>query len=69
MSQAGSFNGNDFQPNINQQPERGDFLQLGRFWHTRERLCMNQDLCQLSMRCMLLGYSFDPWPNSRAPLV
>ena len=51
MSQAGSFNGNDFQPNINQQPERGDFLQLGRFWYTRERLCMNQDLCCACAAC------------------
>ena len=34
MSEVGSFHGNDFQPNINQQPARGDFLQLGRFWHT-----------------------------------
>ena len=53
MSQAGSFNGNDFQPNINQQPATGDFLQLGRFWCTRERLCMNEDVCWACTACCL----------------
>ena len=36
------------------------------FRRTRKRLCVNQVRSFLSMRCMLLGYSFVPRPNSRA---
>ena len=42
-----------FSRTFNQQPDRGDFLQLGRFWHTRERHCMNQDLCWACAACCL----------------
>ena len=72
MGQAGSFNGNDFQPNINQQPERGDFLQLGRFWYTRERLHESRSLLRaaccldtvsitglIAMRAWYSGSSYD----------
>ena len=31
-------------------------LSLARFWHTLERFCMKQ---------VILGYSFEPKPNSR----
>ena len=36
------------------------------FRRTRKRLCVNQVRSLLSMRCMLLGYSFEPRTNSRA---
>ena len=36
------------------------------FRRTRKRLCVNQVRSLLSMRCMLLGYSFEPTTNSRA---
>ena len=42
------------------------FLSLAQFWCTWERLCMNRVRSLLSMRSMLLGYSFEPRPNSRA---
>ena len=42
------------------------FLSLDQFWCTWERLCMNRVRSLLSMRSMLLGYSFEPRPNSRA---
>ena len=35
-------------------------------WRTRQRLCVNRVRSLLSRRCMLLGYSFKPRPNSRA---
>ena len=41
------------------------FLSLVRFWRTRERLCMNRVRSLLSMRGMLLGYSFEPRPSIR----
>ena len=46
-------------------PASRSFLSLARFWRTRERLCMNQVRSLLNMRGMLLGYSFEPRPNSR----
>ena len=42
------------------------FVSLAQFWCTWERLCMNRVRSLLSMRSMLLGYSFEPRPNSRA---
>ena len=39
------------------------FLLLAWFWRTRERLCLNRVKPLLSMRCMLLGYTFEPRPN------
>ena len=36
------------------------------FRRTRKRLCVNQVRSLLSMRCILLGYSFEPRTNSRA---
>ena len=42
------------------------FLSLARFWRIRERLCMTRVRSLLSMRGMLLGYSFKPRPYSRA---
>ena len=41
------------------------FLSLARFWRIRERLCMTRVRSLLSMRGMLLGYSFKPRPYSR----
>ena len=40
------------------------FLSLARFWRIRERLCMTRVRSLLSMRGMLLGYSFKPRPYS-----
>ena len=34
---------------------------------TRETLCIIRIRSLLSMRCMLLGYSLEPRPNSQAP--
>ena len=34
------------------------------FWRTQERLCMKRVRSFLSIRGMLLGYSFEPRPNS-----
>ena len=46
---------------------RGLFQQIlsspARFWLTRERLCVNRVKSLLSMRYMLVGYSFEPRPN------
>ena len=42
------------------------FLLLTRFWFTREGLCMTRVRSLLSMRGMLLGYSFKARPNSCA---
>ena len=44
------------------------FLSLSRFLRTRERLYINRVRSLLSMRYMLLGYSFEPRPytNSHA---
>ena len=42
------------------------FYLLAWFWRTRERLCMNWVRPFLSMRGMLLGYSLEPRPYSRA---
>jgi len=42
------------------------FRSLAWFRRTRKRLCVNQVRSWLSMCCMLLGYSFEPRPNSRA---
>ena len=39
---------------------------LVRFWRTLERICLNRMRSLLSMRCMLLGYSFEPRLKSRA---
>ena len=45
----------------------GAFFSLSRFWRTQERLCiMNRVRSLLSMRCMLLGGSFEPRPNNHA---
>ena len=41
------------------------FLPLSRFWCTR-KIEKNREKSLLSMCCMLLGYSFEPRPNSRA---
>ena len=41
------------------------FLSLSRFWCTR-KIEKNREKSLLSMCCMLLGYSFEPRPNSRA---
>ena len=41
-------------------------LSLPQFWGTRDRLCKNRVTSLLSMRCMLLRYSFGLRPNSRA---
>ena len=46
-------------------PDSWAFLLLIRFWRTRERLYLKRVTSLLSMRCMLLGYSFEPRPNSR----
>ena len=40
-------------------------LSLALFWCSRERLCMNWVRSLLSMHALLLGYSFEPRPNSR----
>ena len=42
------------------------FLSFARFCRTRERLCMNGVRSLLSMRDMLLGYSFPARPSNRA---
>ena len=42
------------------------FLSLARFWFTGQSLCMNRVKSLLSMCCILLGYSFESRPNSRA---
>ena len=44
-------------------PASRAFLLLARFWHSRERLCMNRVRSLLNMRCMLPGYSLEPKPN------
>ena len=41
------------------------FLPFAPFWRTQERLCMNRVRSSLRMRCMLLGYSFNPRLNGR----
>ena len=41
------------------------FLSFAPFWRTQERLCMNRVRSSLRMRCMLLGYSFNPRLNGR----
>ena len=41
-------------------------LPLAQFWCNRERLCMNQVSFLLSMRFMLLKYSFEFRPNNHA---
>ena len=41
-------------------------LSLARFWRAEERHCTKQLRFLLSMRNMLLGYNFEPRPNSRA---
>lgn len=38
-----------------------------QFWRTQERHCMIRVRSLLSMRYMLLEYSFEPTPYSRAP--
>ena len=43
----------------------GASLSLAWFWVTREILCMIGVRFLLGMRGMLLGYSFEPGPNSR----
>ena len=48
------------------QPVSRVFLSLVRLWDTRERLCLIRVRSLLSMRCMLLGYSFEPRPNNCA---
>ena len=48
------------------KPASRTFLLLVRFWRTRERLCLNRMRSLLSMRFMLLGYSFEPRLNNRA---
>ena len=48
---------------ITSHPASRVFLLLARFWHSRERLCMNQVRSLLSMRCMLPGCSLEPKPN------
>ena len=40
------------------------FLFLAQFWFTREWLCMDPVRPFLSMCLMLLGYSYEPRPNS-----
>ena len=47
-------------------PDSKAFLSLARFLRTQEKLSMNRVRSFLSMRCMLLGYSFDPRLNSCA---
>ena len=41
-------------------PASRAFISLAQFWRTRERICLNRVRCLLSMRGMLLGYSFEP---------
>ena len=41
------------------------FLSFAPFWRTQERLCMNRVRSSLRVRCMLLGYSFNPRLNGR----
>ena len=48
------------------KPASKTFLSLARFRRTLERICLNRMRYLLSMRCMLLGYSFEPRLNSRA---
>ena len=51
---------------VNEQPASRAFLSLARSWCTGERLCKNGVTSLLNMRGMLLGYSFEPRPNSPA---
>ena len=46
-------------------PYSRTFLSFARFGHTRERPCMNGVRSLLSIRDMLLGYSFPPRSNNR----
>ena len=55
---------NQYPKSLISHPARRVFLSLANFWCTRERICMNRVRSLLSMRCMLLGYSFEPRPNS-----
>ena len=45
---------------------RTAFLSLTRFWRIRERLCMNRVKSLSSIRCMSLGYIFEPKLSIRA---
>ena len=45
---------------------RTAFLSLTRFWPIRERLCMNRVKSLSSIRCMSLGYIFEPKLSIRA---
>ena len=47
-------------------PANRVFLSLAGVWCTRERLCMNRVKFFLNMHSMLLGYSFETRPDSRA---
>ena len=55
---------NQYPKSLISHPARRVFLSLAQFWSTRERICMNRVRSLLSMRCMLLGYSFEPRPKS-----
>ena len=46
-------------------PSSRAFLSLSRFCLSRQRLCLNWVWSFLSMRGMLLGYSFEPSPYRR----
>ena len=48
-------------------PASGAFFLLAWFWRTRESLRTNRVGSLLSMRGMLLGYNFEPRPNTRTP--
>lgn len=52
--------------NTKKHPTSRTFLLLSRFWRTREKNCMNRTRTLLSMRCIFLGYSFEPRPNIRS---
>ena len=47
-------------------PANRVFLSLAWIWCTRERLCMNRVRSFMNMHSMLLGYSFETRPDSRA---
>ena len=49
-------------------PSSRTFLSFARFGRTRERLCIKWVRSLLSMRDMLLGYSFPPRSNNRTGL-
>ena len=50
----------------NHHPTLRGVFPCARFWRSQERLFSNLVRSLLSMRCMLLGYNFEPRPRSCA---